>query len=394
MGERCTQYAYLGEPSPIRRSSKSVLCDRCLQEGYTLADAPATVEPKRPPVSSSAEGKDELLTVCGKSVAYSQGPILWCEGCLNRLREGGFPRVCEPWDSDPTPPEQRYEELLRAARVVSNVRITDENEIIPTLGFVGRFWEIPYLKRIRDRFTEADEGSEAWSRLKTSFLNSFDRLNALRVVDGVLVVGMVATEVTGTRNEAGVVDEIVVNVYRHSEKPEDVAKFYEQELKRAGLSCDSDGGEVRYEARDGRIRLTLRPERHQGSFPRPEIVEGMLEANRGSRANSSGYAHLLGGRERGAGFKADNLIPAVCAWYVGGRGRVNENHALKPMVAKVLNKHLLEPCGKLSLPEDSWDSSQSLWNRTKRVSQPILRVDHTLREGAKWLGRKRLDTYF
>lgn len=38
-GERCTQYRFLGEPAKIRSSSKSDLCDRCLQEYADTASA-------------------------------------------------------------------------------------------------------------------------------------------------------------------------------------------------------------------------------------------------------------------------------------------------------------------------------------------------------------------
>ena len=58
---------------------------------------------------------------------------------------------------------------------------------------------------------------------------------------------------------------------------------------------------------------------------------------------SLGVRPRLGGRERGEKFKADNLIPACVAWYVGDRGRTIENHALKLVIAKLLNDCLLVP---------------------------------------------------
>jgi hypothetical protein len=38
-GERCTKYRFLGEPAKVRSSSKSDLCDRCLQEYADAANA-------------------------------------------------------------------------------------------------------------------------------------------------------------------------------------------------------------------------------------------------------------------------------------------------------------------------------------------------------------------
>jgi hypothetical protein len=193
MEQRCTQYAYLGEPMKLSVYSESALCGPSQRRGYTLADAPPTTETEEPSTTDSAEGEDEGLTVFGKPVAYFQGPILWCQQCWERLREGEFPRVCEPWDSDPTPPEQRYSELLRAARMLFDTGMTDEDKIIPTLAFAARFWEIPTFKRIRDRFAEADKDDEVWSKLKNGFGTAFSSLEALEVVDGVLVVRQVPT---------------------------------------------------------------------------------------------------------------------------------------------------------------------------------------------------------
>jgi len=92
---------------------------------------------------------------------------------MDLFRRGEFPRVCEPWDSDTTPPEQRYDELLRAARVLLDAGVTDEGKIIPTLAFAARLWEVPYLRDIRDHLVEASEEPERWIELRDRFINSF-----------------------------------------------------------------------------------------------------------------------------------------------------------------------------------------------------------------------------
>jgi hypothetical protein len=359
-----------------------------------------------------AESEGEWLTVCGKQVAYFQGPILWCEECFDRLREGEFPRVCEPWDSDLTPPEQRYEELLRIARVLLNVGITDEDKIVPTLAFAARFWEIPYFKHIRDRFIEVSKDGEGWAELKNRFTNAFGSLEALEVVDGVLIVGQVPTYVTNTINdETGIVEEITIDVYRRSIKPEDVARLYEKSLKLYGISNNTDRGDISWKVYPGCIRLmarpenrtidlvgkysvTTRPEKDQRPFPPAQVLESMYRGVRGSvgEKGPSGFAYVLGGKEKGPDAEPVNLISACAAWYVGDRGRLVERHELKPEVAKVLNEHLLRPCGivgKYELSEEGWDSSQPIWRNIRKWSQEFLRVDHALREGTKVLG-----TYF
>jgi hypothetical protein len=124
------------------------------------------------------------------------------------------------------------------------------------------------------------------------------------------------------------------------------------------------------------------------SFPQPDIVAGLCEALIGSvsaRGKGSGFASVLWGRDRGRSFEADYLVPAVVAWYVGGRGNVVKQHDLKPEVAGILRDNLddalLRPRGKMLFHDEGWDSAEYIWEVVERISQPILRVDHELREG-------------
>ena len=89
------------------------------------------------PGTPRTDGND-WLTVCGRPVGGYRGPLSWCGECHGLLQSGEVPRICEPWDADPTPPEERYGELFRAAETISRVGITDENQIIPTLVFAAR----------------------------------------------------------------------------------------------------------------------------------------------------------------------------------------------------------------------------------------------------------------
>jgi hypothetical protein len=73
------------------------------------------------------------------------------------------------------------------------------------------------------------------------------------------------------------------------------------------------------------------------------------------------------------------------AWYVGDRGRLIERHELKPRVAGILRENLdedlLRPRGKELFHAKGWDSAEYVWEFVERISQPVLRVDHELREG-------------
>ena len=72
------------------------------------------------------------------------------------LQSGEVPRVCEPWDSDLTAPEERYKELFRAGKALWEARITDEDEIIPTLALAARSFEVPGLANLRKRLAAVE----------------------------------------------------------------------------------------------------------------------------------------------------------------------------------------------------------------------------------------------
>jgi hypothetical protein len=298
--------------------------------------------------------------------------------------------------------------------VLLDAGITGDDKIIPTLAFTARFWEVPYIRHIRDQLVEASEEPERWIELRDKFINSFGPfLEALKVVNGVLVIRQVPMRVLNAVNEAGVTEEISIDVFRRSARAKDVATFYEEHLQSRGIPYDTDRGDVSYKVYVDYISLMVRPENRtidlvgkhtvwpkvetrQQPFPPPRIIESMYEGVRGSmdKRTSGGFVYVLGGKERGPRADPAHLIPACVAWYVGDRGRLNHQHELKPKVARVLNEHLLEPCGKGPLSETSWDSSQLIWRNAKKWSQAILRIDHALRDAFSTLGQGTSDQFF
>jgi hypothetical protein len=100
---------------------------------------------------------------------------------------------------------------------------------------------------------------------------------------------------------------------------------------------------------DGRI-LPITEEVRK--FPHPRAVAGMYEGLRDLMTFTEPNT-LLTGRLRGPDFKPHNLVPACVAWYVGGRRALIRQPEMQPQVTKMLNQHLLAPCGKGPLPESS-----------------------------------------
>ena len=352
-------------------------------------------------------GGGNWRTECGKPVGGFRGRLSWCEECDERLRVGEVPRICEPWDTDPTPTEERYRALFRAAHVVRRAGIEDENKIIPTLAFAARSFELTDLNIMRDRLAEAEAGSEEWRDLKGTVRRAFDTFEVLRVQDGVPIFYSRPFKVRAhVFQETGVVEKVVVEVYRRSAKGEEIGERYDAMLSKHGVSYESRQGGFGWHASTGRLqvvfhrlapksldpllegRVEVNAEKNDLPLPHPGIVADLCEALIGTvsrKGKGSGFASVLGGRDRGRPFDPDYLIPAVVAWYVGGRGNVTRQHDLKPKVAKILRDNLdddlLSPRGKRLFHDEGWDSGEYIWRFVKRISQPILRVDHELREG-------------
>jgi hypothetical protein len=301
----------------------------------------------------------------------------------------------------------RYRELFRAAETVWRVGIADENQIIPTLVFAARSFELQNLGAIRDQLARVEVGSERWMDLKNTFRRAFDTFELLGVHDGVPIVYSRPFKLRAhAYPETGIVEKIVIEVYRRSAKGEEIAKWYDALLSEHGVSYEGRQGGFGWHASVGCLQMvfhrlapaTLNPvleggneviaENHDLPLPHPYIVAGVCEAligSVGTRGKSVGFAHLLGGRDRGRPFDPGYLIPAVVAWYVGDRGRLIERHDLKPKVARILRDNLdgslLRPRGKNIFHGKGWDSAEYIWELVERISQPVLRVDHELREG-------------
>jgi hypothetical protein len=355
----------------------------------------------------SVPDKRKPPTACGRPGVYFQGPVVWCEECYGRLRSGEVPRVCEPWDSDPALPNERYKEVFRAAEVLRLAGVTSENEIIPTLAFAARSFELTNLGVMRERFARAGEDSAERKDLEGTFRRAFDALEVVRVVEGVPIIFWRPFKLVGyPYEETGVLEKVVIEVYLRSARGQDIAERYDRLMSRYGVPYEGGEGNLGWQASTGCLRIVVQPrapgalspllegrnivhpERSQAPFPHPHIVGDTCEALIGSvskKKGNTGFAFALGGRDRGRPVDPNYLIPAVVAWYVGGRGNVVTQHHLKPEVAEVLKNNLshstLRPGGKDLFHEKGWDSGEYIWEAIKRASQPILRVDNEIRGG-------------
>ena len=235
---------------------------------------------------------------------------------------------------------------------------------------------------------------------------AFETLEILGVQDGVPIFYSRPFKLRAhTYSETGIVEKVVIEVYRRSAKGEEIGEWYDTLLSKHDVSYESRQGGFGWHASSGCLQMVFhrlapaslnpvlegRSDVDAGSnnmpLPHPDIVAEVCEAligSVGTRGKSGGFARLLGGRDRGRSFDPGYLIPAVVAWYVGDRGKVIEQQDLKPKVAGILRDNLgddlLRPRGKELFHKKGWDSAEYVWELIERVSQPVLRVDHELRE--------------
>jgi hypothetical protein len=208
-------------------------------------------------------------------------------------------------------------------------------------------------------------------------------------------------------DERGYIEEIAIDVFKRSVKPDSIARLYAGYLKEKGVSYDPNRGEIAYkfhnESQESFLRMLVRPETisvdsadarelprtaGQPRFPEPQVVAGVFDILRGSRSKekSSGYLERLAGRERGPQrLNTERLVLACVAWYVGERGAVIASHDIKRRVARILNRNLISSCTRSQLSEDGGDSSETLWKKEflGDVQSQILRLERAIQRRAK-----------
>jgi hypothetical protein len=403
MGERCTQYATLGEPQKLRRSAKSAICEPCQRAGLKPPrGSRGSIGDQTKALSLSAPD-DSGCTMCGEPTLVKlfdntdhSSVTNFCEECRGKLRAGKALASFVPSTEKPIPPEEKFEEVFRVARVLLTTGAAVANQVAPTLAFAAQTCEWPNLASLRDAFLETQEGGETWNGLSQRFSTEFRGLHPIRVVNRVLVLEQRPASVEVLKHPAAeeVVKEVKIEVYLRSAKPEEIAELYGQALSRHDMSSDrSSQGAIRWNFSDGYLTVTvgsgdeITPEkarilsrrRRLPSFPPQQLIRDQYAALLGSvnKKKFRGFAYALGGSP-GPGAKAENLIRACTAWYAADRGWMIENPQMRSEVARLLNRHLLIPCRRTPLPEDGWSSEDPVWRDAKKMSQYLGRIEYVL----------------
>jgi hypothetical protein len=111
-------------------------------------------------------------------------------------------------------------------------------------------------------------------------------------------------------------------------------------------------------------------------FPSPVLVSAIYSSLRGSvqSGKDNGFAGALDLYGKPSGKSAQKVIPAFVAWYVGSKAGKGIPTKDRPRIAKLLNKHLLRPCGQPELVEISWVNDDTVWRDVRSLLLRFVRL--------------------
>jgi hypothetical protein len=157
-----------------------------------------------------------------------------CDECADRI----FP----PTEEEPPPrPEERFEELFRAAQALFEVGEVDEDVVYPTLVFANETWQNLDFAAAKERLVVAWDDPNAWREEVENFARAYNGFNPVRVVHDVLFLELQpASAVIRSYQTTDVPKEVEFRVFprRKPASSEEVAAAYEEALSDAGVRCD------------------------------------------------------------------------------------------------------------------------------------------------------------
>jgi hypothetical protein len=361
MGERCTQASFLdGKPNKVRKTSKSTLCDRCIQEGYK----PEDVVPVKP---NSGSESDELETCTA------------CRRLATELVDEVGDRLCV-----------RCRAVFRAARALFKERVMDEREIVPTLAFAAHTearWAL-----VNEKLPEYFR--EVWPEV---FAQTYKGFELTGVVDGVPMLRQELAVVEVERYAGTELPRrILIRAFSRSAKPKFIATLYEQTLLEEHIPYDRCK-RISFpstEVADTHLIIAVDPDREvtpekasvlsenpwmrRPSFPPPSLVQDHYKMMLGSvyGGRFKGYSYALPGRQSGPK-SGEKFLKACLAAHVNDH---KESSELRPRAARLMNRHVLEPCNEPKLQEDSGHARDDVFNLVPGASHQLLQAQYLLQQ--------------
>ncbi len=293
--------------------------------------------------------EDRVLYRAPSQIYESGGTCARCYLDLDNLESGIVASgVCAGYRD----PEKRCARLFKAARVLLEEHVADEDEIFPTLRLAS-----------------------AMGAPRFRLLHS--RVEMVRAVGGVPILRRRAISAYAYRSiRASASDTIqaiyvVVSASKHRTTADDVARAYRKVLEREDLAWRTSGGQVSHLFYGPDLLQLEVVENDQfasdlarRSWPSPATVGSYAEV----ALDEAGEGLIL--RKRGGEMSQDNLILAMAAWTLADAVPRRGGKTNRKEVHRLLNSHVLcaAPWRK-SLGEGNPDDVRSLWRNVEKVAR-------------------------
>jgi hypothetical protein len=360
--------------------------------------------------ASEREGGDRCAS-CGEPATtrfiteLDNEPL--CEDCSGRLLGGEVVAFFLPAEEEPSPPpEERFADLFKAARVLLKEGKAEEDQIYPTLAFANELGQglVDFIEEKRGLVSAWDEAPSSWSDAVDRFSWRHPNIRPVKVVDRVIILERVPVDLRIHNypiQDVEVPRVVVLTVYPHKRPPtpEQVAARYDKELLSVNIPhAESNKGRFEFSFHDGYLLIEVHhnrtsiPPEHMGGvfrdgkpeFPHPRLVGAFYKMLVGT-TSGDGFARYLVTRSRGQAAASDTVIPACVALYLRDYGGMKEGTATHVL----LNKHVLREHWK-KLPEGYSDSaSNQLWRDADKVKNRLLGSAYALyRYDPKYTARR------
>lgn len=354
-------------------------------------------------MSLAEQEKTEHCASCGKpganKLVTELGGVVLCDSCADRIRTGETVGYWGPAEEEPSPPpEERFGELFKAARVLLDHGIADEDVIYPTLAYASeRGQGLWMFEEVAASLCAAEDRAQ-WGSACEQFLREHGGAVPMDTVDGVVIlarpsvdggVGMYPIP------DMEIPEQVVLRILPYTTTPdfEYIASVYESILTNYDVAYGmSHAGSIDFEFDLGALRVTTYANAKSGGrvprehaqavfgdgekpeFLHPRLMAAFCQTLLGT-GSGDGFGRLLADRKRGKSPDPVRLIPACVAFYLkeyGGVGRVEAHRLLK--------KHL--PDCVADLPEAGYSNSagNQLWRDAKKAGQKLLVLARALYE--------------
>jgi hypothetical protein len=340
-----------------------------------------------------------------ESVAPAARSEAECSGCLKPSKEltsSSGDQLCE-----------KCKAVFLTATVLLNKDITAEDTLIPTLVFAKIAGGSPeYAALVEKREAASGLGiarlmhaANDWppkrSQTPAEYAKTLEEYvqahgyagwEVVRAVRGVPILRVRSLAAIPERYpDTQILKSVRVQVLSRHVKPADVGESYERLLTERGVRWDeNNSGYISYRLHDGFLQVeaglqgTISPLTAESighilyswpayNFPPPRLVADIYKSLVGKvhKRTGRGFAYDLDLYDKPQSERlAKKIILAFAAWHIG-EGQ-SAKIQLKPRVARVLNRQLLDPSEHL--PENSWSSNEKVWRDVEELAMRFVRL--------------------